>query len=212
MTDTDNQRDQPTLSTPEQIGFWLDLEADGMLSESEVVRLEAALKQHPEMRAERHDIARLHEDLAVRVEVDDAFTERVMGSLPRASWERAGRQGWGVAVAASAILALASALLFALAGPQANSAGGPGVGLIAAVAQFLQASVLTGAGLLGASWKGLGLALQQALEASPFTMALFAVGIICLNVLFFRLLRRASRLPAVALERSNGTGERAPRD
>ena len=104
MTDTDNQRDQPTLSTPEQIGFWLDLEADGMLSESEVVRLEAALKQHPEMRAERHDIARLHEDLAVRVEVDDAFTERVMGSLPRASWERAGRQGWGVAVAASAIL------------------------------------------------------------------------------------------------------------
>ena len=72
------------------------------------------------MQTERVVLQRLHEDLATRVEVDAEFTARVMGSLPRASWESSGKQGWGIAAAAAVVLALVSALVFSLAGPMAS--------------------------------------------------------------------------------------------
>jgi hypothetical protein len=54
----------------------------------------------------------------------------------------------------------------------------------------------TGAGLLTASWQGVGLAVHELFGGSPLRLAVFGLGVLCLNLLFFRLLRR----PAVELE------------
>ena len=187
MTSADSRH--PDLGRPadEAILRWLDLEADGELSAEEAVRLEAALRQRPELEAERRELRRLHADLATRVDVREGFRESVMEALPQPAWEPAGRRGWGVAVAVVALLAAASAALLGWSG---SSATAPGLGVLAAITDALQTALLTGAGLLGASWRGVGLALGELLDASPVTLAVFAVGVVGLNVLFFRLLRR----------------------
>ena len=81
------------------------------------------------------------------------------------------------------------------------------MGLLSALAEFVRASMLTGAGLLGASWRGLGLALEQALRTSPATLVLFGLGVLALNVVFVRLLRRQTRSTRLLLESTRTTGD-----
>lgn len=164
---------------------WLDLEADGCLGEAERSELEAALKVDPELRRVREELADLHQALASsKIEVAPGFVERVMAALPAAPWRRSSRRSWGVAAAAVAMLAVASSLLVG------GGSSGPLLGVFGAIGQMLQASVMTGAGLLGASWRGVGLALQEVLTVSPGTMVAFGVVVAGVNLLFFRLLRR----------------------
>ena len=191
----------------ETIRLWIDLAADDALSPAQAERLTAALERHPAMRSEVRELERLHADLGTRVDVREGFRESVMRSLPAASWEPVGRQGWGLAVALAAILAVVSATLMTLVG---TSPGGPGLGVLAAIGGLIKASVLTGAGLLGASWRGVGLALQQALDASPLTLVLFGVAVLTLNLLFLRLLRRRSSTSRVAVASSAESGSRKP--
>jgi len=183
---------------------WIDLEADGCLPEADRRRLLAVLAEEPAYRRELEELRRLHTMLAAdRVDVKAGFHARVMDSLPAAAWEPSGRQSWGLAVAATVALAVVSTMLLALGG--AAQASGPVLGIVSAVGQALQASLLTGAGLLGASWRGVGLALGELLTVSPLTTVVFAVAVLAVNLLFFRLLRRGARTPQPA-----GRSDRSP--
>ena len=187
---------------------WLDLEADGCLGDAERGELEAALAADPELRRAGEELQRLHQALlSCRVEVAADFSERVMAALPAAPWRRSSRRSWGLAAAAVAVLAVASSLLV---GVGASAIGtGPLFGLFGAVSQMLQASVVTGAGLLGASWRGVGLALEEILSVSPATMVAFALVVAGVNLLFFRLLRR--RVGAARLVDRGGSSDRSSR-
>ncbi len=182
----------------ETVRFWLDMEAEGQLAADEATQLDEALELHADLRSERDALKSLHEDLALsRVGVREGFCDDVMAALPSAAWEPAGRQRWSAALVAAAVLVALSGLLLSISGTS-----GPGTGLLAALGEFFRTTAITGVGLLGASWRGLGLALQKGLESSPATIALFGLGVLALNVLFFRLLRRRSRAGRLAHERA----------
>ena len=86
-----------------------------------------------------------------------------MSALPTAGWESRSPRAWRFTAAVILLLGgFAAALLVAGSAPRPP----PGFGALFAVADMLQASVVAGAGLLGASWKGLGLVLDKML-ASP---------------------------------------------
>ena len=183
----------------------IDLEADGCLPEADRDRLDAALADDPAYRHELDELTALNQALASsRVDVRPEFSNRVMGSLPVAAWEPAGRQGWGLAAAVAVVLAALSATLFGLGGVGQDS--GPVLGVVAAIGQALRASLVTGAGLLGASWRGVGLALGELLTVSPLTTVAFGVLVVGLNLLFFRLLRRDIRAPQLAQGGSTSSG------
>lgn len=176
---------------------YLDLEADGCLPETERARVEAAVADSADLQRELDELRELHRALeASRVEVRPEFRSQVMEALPVAAWEPAGRQGWGLAGAVAAVLALLSALLFGLGGT--GQGAGPVLGIVAAVGQALKASLVTGAGLLGASWRGVGLAIGELLSVSPLTTVVLGVAVVALNLLFYRLLRRDVRAPQLA--------------
>jgi hypothetical protein len=175
----------------------IDLEVDGCLPEADRARLEAMLAADPEGRRELEELRTLHRSMAEsRIEVAPEFQSKVMESLPVAAWEPAGRQGWGLATAVAAALAAVAAVLFGLSG--ATQGASPVFGVVAAIGEALRASVVTGAGLLGASWRGVGLALGELLTVSPVTTVAFGIVVVALNVLFFRLLRRDLRTPQLA--------------
>jgi hypothetical protein len=58
--------------------------------------------------------------------------------------------------------------------------------------------VVAGAGLLGASWKGMGLILDR-LIASPASLGAFGFLVLALNLFLFSLIRR--RKPAGVMAR-----------
>ena len=176
---------------------WLDLERTGELAEGDRTRLEAHLEGCAECRAERRSLAALDDLLAAeRVPVREGFRARVMASLPAASWEVAAGPvrspaAWRWPVAAlSALLAAAAALL---AGSSPGlAAGGSFTGALAALGDLFATSALAGAGLLGASWQGLGLVTSEALGRIPGGLVAFTVLVVCLNLLLFTLVRRRS--------------------
>jgi hypothetical protein len=67
---------------------------------------------------------------------------------------------------------------------------------------MLQASILAGAGLLGASWKGLGLVVDHVIS-SPASLGAFGFLVLCLNLLLISLIRR--RRPAAVAAPSGKT-------
>ncbi len=197
MTTSRNATDRETVR------FWLDQEADGVLSTQDSALLAEALERLPDLEAERVEMAALHSELAAgRVAVREGFREGVMDALPSASWEPVGHQRWSLAAAAAAVLVVVSGLLLSLGGAPAT-----GTGLLGALGDFFRTTAIAGVGLLGASWRGLGLTLQKGLESSPATVALFGLGVVVLNVLFFRLLRRRSRDSRPAHERASSGGD-----
>lgn len=167
----------------------LDREVDGALDAGERALLEQALRRHPDLALERRRLQRLHGILqAERVAVRPGFTEAVLASLPPAPWQ-ARRRAW--AFPAAAMVALA-ALAWLLVGLEAERfAGGPLLGSLAALADFAVAAALSGAGLLAASWRGVGMALGEALSLPQ--QALFAAGVLALDLLLVVLLRRRRR-------------------
>lgn len=181
------------LPDEETVRLWLDLEADGALRASEAARLDPALELYPHLVSERRELAELNRALAAsRIEVEPGFGATVMRSLPQAAWEPGGRRGWGLAAIAAVTLALGAGLLLAASGA-GSAASGPLLGVFVAVAELLGASLVTGAGLLGASWRGVGLALEELLASTPSAVVALALGVVLLNVLFWRLLRRPAR-------------------
>ena len=62
------------------------------------------------------------------------------------------------------------------------------VAAAAAVWELLSSSALAGAGLLNASWKGLGMAFQDLLGQSVWNIVAVGVLILCLDLILYRLL------------------------
>ena len=184
----------------ETLTEWLDRELDGDLDGAARATLAERLAQDPALAAERARFAALHQGLAQsRVAVREGFREQVMASLPAAAWEPRRAPAWVLPLAMAAGLAVAAGLLLG-----GGTAGSPVVGTGAAIADFLATALLTGAGLVAASWRGAGLALEEFIAQSGFSLAAMAVLVVCLNLLFFSLLRRRPATETI-VETTGGT-------
>jgi anti-sigma factor RsiW len=176
---------------------WLNLEAEGDLGRDERARLDEHLASCPECRSEREELQALDGLLrraAIPVRAD--FRGAVMSALPTAGWEARSPRAWRFTAAVILLLgSLATALM--VAGPGAGPAPSS-LGALFAVGGMLRASVVAGAGLLGASWKGMGLILDR-LIASPVSLGAFGFLVLALNLFLFSLIRR--RKPARAMAR-----------
>ncbi len=189
------------MNTPEHTTFreWLELEADGELPADRRPRLDAHLAACPECSAERRDLERLQGLLqSERLAVRPGFRHAVVQALPAAPWEARAPHAWRLPVAAFLLLGGLAAVLFGTSSAQLGG-GSSVLGALLALTGLVQASALAGAGLLGASWKGVGLVLQQVL-ASPLSFTAFAVLVVCLNLLLVSLVRRRR----VAVARGGG--------
>ncbi|MEM9555145.1 MAG: hypothetical protein AAGC60_12895 [Acidobacteriota bacterium] len=179
----------------------LDRALDGdELSADERSLLDAALADDASLRREREHLESLHAALAAdTVQVRAGFSEQVVAALPTPAWHPRARRGdaaWRLPLAALLACALGAALLLV---------GLPtGDGLGATLADFAQSTLLAGAGLLGASWRGLGYGLRELFAASSGTLIATAVAVLCLDLLFLSLLRRRPRAAARSSAESDG--------
>ena len=108
-----------------------------------------------------------------------------MASLPTAGWEARAAQGWRFPAAVLVLLgALAAGLLVAGSVPSSS-----GFSTLLAVGSLFRAAVMAGAGLLAASWKGVGLVVERVIS-SPASLGAFGFLVLCLNLLLISLLRR----------------------
>ncbi|HEX6900481.1 MAG TPA: zf-HC2 domain-containing protein [Thermoanaerobaculia bacterium] len=165
---------------------WLNLDADGLLEGEERSRLEEHLAACADCRREREELQALN-GLLRRSAIDarPGFRQAVMASLPTAGWEVHSSQGWRFPAAVLVLLgALAAGLL--IAGSAPSSAG---FSTLVAVGSLFRAAVLAGAGLLAASWKGVGLVVERVIS-SPASLGAFGFLVLCLNLLLISLLRR----------------------
>jgi anti-sigma factor RsiW len=175
---------------------WLNLDADGGLGSGDRALLDEHLASCAECRREQEEILALDGLLrgsALPVRPD--FRAAVMSALPTVGWEARSPRAWRFTAAVIVLLGgFAAALLIAGSAPAAS-----GFGALVAVGGMLQASILAGAGLLGASWKGLGLVLGHVIS-SPASLGAFGFLVLCLNLLLISLIRR--RRPGAAVARS----------
>jgi anti-sigma factor RsiW len=189
------------MSRPDHSTYreWLNLDADGSLGSGERALLDEHLAACADCRRERQEIEALdgllrREALPVRSD----FQAAVMSALPTAGWEARSPRAWRFTAAVILLLGgFAAALLIAGSAPNPS-----GFGALAAVAGMLQASAVAGAGLLGASWMGIGLVLDKVV-ASPVSLGAFGLLVLCLNLFLVSLIRR--RRPAGALARRMGS-------
>ncbi len=176
----------------------LHSEHDGELSPSERSMLSQHLASCAECQAEKRELEALLELLATsRVRVREGFREEVLESLPAAGWEARHPRRWIAALVVIAVLGTAAAALLGSSAARLQ----PAASLLtaaAAVFDLFHSSVLAGAGLLGASWRGLGLAFEQLLSGSVWNVVAFGVVVIGVDYLLIRLLLRHRRQAAAA--------------
>lgn len=181
---------QPNHSTYQE---WLHLELDGELDGREKSMLARHVATCSQCRQERRELAVLEEALGnSRLVVHRDFRDKVMAELPAAGWETRSPRTWVAALVVVALLALAAAALIGSASEQIQPAL-PLAAAFLAIVELLRSSALAGAGLLTASWKGLGLAFQELLGGSIWNTAAFGVLVLGLNVLLVRLVLRHKR-------------------
>jgi predicted anti-sigma-YlaC factor YlaD len=183
------------MNRPDHSTFqeWLNLDADGRLAPEERARLDEHLAGCEECREEREELAAfqsLFERTAVPVRSD--FVDSVMAALPHAGWEGRSPRTWQFPVAVAAMLMLVAGFL--IAGSPAASVPS-GLAALDALGGMMRAAALAGAGLLGASWKGIGLIVENIIS-SPVSLGAFGFLVLCLNLLLISLVRR--RKPATA--------------
>jgi anti-sigma factor RsiW len=192
------------MNKPDHITYrdWLNLEADGRLPREERGLLEEHLASCSGCRSELAQIRALESLLAqARVPVREDFRAQVLAALPSAGWEARAPRTWGFPLAMMVLLGVVATAVVGNA-----TAGGEhaGLGALSAVFGMFQATVLAGAGLLAASWKGFGLVFQEMLS-SPVSLGMFGVFVLCLNLLLISMIRRKRAAPAEALPRKSRT-------
>jgi anti-sigma factor RsiW len=166
---------------------WLNLHLDGELGSTETLRFEEQLAGDSELAAEYQQLSALHAGIqGESISVRSHFRDRVMAALPLPAWLPQPRLSWALPLAMAGLLAIAAAWI--LGGVSLGESALVGTGF--AVADFLVATSMAGAGLLAASWRGLGLALEEILKQSGLSLLALAVPVLLLNLLFVSLLRR----------------------
>ncbi len=120
---------------------------------------------------------------AARVPVRDGFADEVMDRVAAGASSERAWMAWGLA--AAALLAVSSGLLMA--------GSGGSEGFLGALASALSATLLAGAGMLGATWSGVGAAMDAWLGASLATWAVASLVTAGLVFLCARTVRRAKR-------------------
>lgn len=165
---------------------WMQEALDGELDTSRSEALATHLKECDGCRQEQERSLRLHAMLAEdRVEIAPGFVSRVMAALPVEAWEVRPVRSFRLAVGVLFLLASSSLLLLSASGA-AESAP---LSLLGSIADLLTTSALAGAGLLGATWRGVGFVLHDLLTGSPVTLIAFVATLVALHGLLWRLLR-----------------------
>jgi hypothetical protein len=120
-----------------------------------------------------------------RVAVDPGFSRQVMSRLPEVAWrrQRAAKREWAIAAAVAALLLVVAAVLVT-----GGDAAQPGVGT--SIVDLLVATVSAGAGFLAASWRGIGAAVNEALDGSVGALLALGLAALAANALLFLLIRR----------------------
>lgn len=186
---------------PETCREWLNLELDGALRPAERRELAAYLASHPELRAVGRELAAMDRLLREeRVPVRAGFRGRVMAELPASAWEARHPRSWWLVAALLVVVGGASAALLGI-GSAATRPEVPFAGALGAVADLFGTALVAGAGLLAASWKGVGLALTELLSRSAAGIVVFVVGVVFLNLLFLALVRGSARRVTVPVLR-----------
>lgn len=193
---------KPTPQEHRTFQEWLYLEPDGGLTRAEQAELERHLGNCGGCRTTRREVAAMGAWLdTARVEVDPSLAERVMENLPPAGWEARNPRAWRGAAAALAVVALAAVLVAILGGQTGTGPAAPTIGAARAMLDLLLTTAVAGAGLLTASWQGLGLALGKVFGGSKLTLAAFAVFVGGIDFLFVRYLLRQPRRALAASRR-----------
>ncbi|HXO43326.1 MAG TPA: zf-HC2 domain-containing protein [Thermoanaerobaculia bacterium] len=175
----------------------LNLELDGCLNVEQRGRLAAHLAACPECLAERDQLRALTgllERSALAVEPD--FKQRVMASLPASGWESRHPRTWSFPVAALVALLAAGAGLLGAGSARHHPGGGGGgaasaYGVLAALGGLLRAALVAGVGVTTASWRWSEMFVEQLL-ASPMSLTMFGVFVVCLNLVLVSLIRRGA--------------------
>jgi anti-sigma factor RsiW len=168
----------------------LQMQADGELSRVEAQRLDRHLASCQSCRRERRELTRLDEVLsAARIQVRPGFRYDVVAALPNAGWESRHPTSWAAGVALVLLLGGGAFALTSAAGAAAS----PLVEVSLAVLDLFRSSLLAGAGLLSASWRGVGLALARLFDGSLLNLVAFGVFVIGVDILFLRLLLKTRR-------------------
>lgn len=190
---------------PEHSEFseWLYLELDGELGGRERARLREHLASCAPCREEREQVLALQRLLAdSRIPVHPDFRREVLAGLPTAGWEARLRRGWWLAAAVAVSLLVGAALLVGV-GSSGVAVAAP-LAALAALWDLMATSALAGAGLLTASWTGLGIAIQDLLGRSVWNLIAFGVIVVALDLLLLRLLlRRRAAAPPIRRARQN---------
>ncbi len=175
----------------------LDQSVDGALSADQQAVLDSHIARCPECQAERAQLQVLHAVLqSSRLEVMSGFRQSVMEALPAAGWESRHPRTWTFPVAALTVLLGAGVALLGAGSSRLGSA----YSVLAAMGGMLRAALVAGIGFTTASWRWCSLFVDQLL-ASPVSMVMFGVFVVCLNLLLFSLIRRRRLARAAALRR-----------
>ncbi len=169
---------------------WLHSELDGGLTTGERSQLRDHLAHCEQCKVEREELIQLEQLLAEsHLPVRADFCDEVMATLPASGWEARFPKSWIAALVGVVMLAAGAAALISSAG-QGLEPAVPLAGAFVAILEMLQSSALAGAGLLAASWKGLGLAFQDLLGGSVWNLLAVGALVFAVDFLLIRMLLR----------------------
>lgn len=196
----------------EELDLDLDLDAhleagaarDGARGQLEPAR-QAAVAEHvagcADCQKESRDLRQVHLLLSASVvQPREGFTGEVMRALVPAPWEARAVVVWRWPFAMLLALGGIAAVLLGGAAAELEPSSGSFAAFVA-LARLLESAALAGAGLLGASWRGLGSGLGFWLAASKTHLVMAGGLLVALNLLLLRLLRPSPRNSAAEKSR-----------
>lgn len=124
------------------------------------------------------------------IAVSPELAVEVMRSLPPAGWEGRSPRAWRLPIAVALVLAGASVLLASFG---SGGSGGSLVGALGAVGDLLATGALAATGMLWASWRGAGVALDGLL--TPGGTAALVILVASVDLVLLTLLTRRPPRP-----------------
>ncbi|TNF74750.1 MAG: hypothetical protein EP299_06890 [Acidobacteria bacterium] len=179
---------------------WLHLECDGELPSADRSLLRQHLDSCAECRAESQELVALDNLLKEsHIPVHRSFHDDVMSALPSAGWESSHPRSWAAALIVAVLLGGVGAALLGTSAARLEPTA-PFIAALVAIVDLFRSTALAGAGLLTASWKGLGLAVQELLAGSVWNILAVGLLVLGLDYLLLRLLVRHNQ-PAESASR-----------